>query len=211
MPQKTMTSNCLNKSMNKSLVKDNARRFVDREKHSYDLMKYALSPCQPHGTLTLPHLRIHLYQHICTAIFMQPIASNSRCCIHAEFKLYHDAATFAWSICASSFTLPLLCPIYEADPTCTQREAHLRSCIHTVAFTPQHLSCLHTTTFVLSFSRCNIPAIALSLQLSCHRFYATALTPQHWCSHSHAAAFMAPHLYRSIHASEFTMHLCSRI
>ena len=195
MPQKTITSNCLNKSVNKSLVKDNAMRFVDREKHSYDLMKYALSPCQPHGTLTLPHLRIHLYQHICTAIFMQPIASNSRCCIHAELMMQpHSRGPFVPHRLRCRSYAPFMKPIPRARNVKRIYAAvftplHSRHSTY-LAFTPPHLCCLsHAATFLPSLSRCSSPATAFMPQLSRRSTGAAILTQQHLWRHIYTAAF----------------------
>ena len=173
---------------------------------------------QPHGPVTPPHSHcsFHLYQRICTAIFMQSISQNSRSSIHAKFNLYHDAISFAQRICASAFTMPLFGLIYAANLKRMQREAHIHCRNHTAAIKPQHLSCLHATTFVLPVSGCHICATALI------SFTPLNLTlPQsHWLifsplsrssvgalSRSHSAAFMAPHSRCHIHS----LALCSSI
>ena len=212
-----MSGNWLDKWVNKSLIKDSS--FVDCEGHSCYLMRCAclLLALRPSHTTTFTqhwyipkHLHSKFYAHNVIA-FMQLHSLQ----IEPVSLCLHHATTFAWSNCASAFTLQLLCLIYAADLTLIQFDVHLDSSIHTAAFTPQNLPCLHTATFMLLYcclshsatfvqllSRCCSDAAAFVPQLSHHSTGAATLTQHHQWHHIHTATFTPLHS-QSIYAAAF--------
>ena len=178
---RTTTSTWGDKCVNKSLVKDNAKSFVDCEEISRDLMRCAVSPM---ASLTLPHSHcsIHLYLRICAAKFMpshsrphsccsiyaalmQPL---SRCHIYAAARMHQHACS---SIVAGLQQHLMLQRSRHIWPYALMPQ-HLRCSMHPAPFT-QHS---HSSTYML----CSRSSIVLQrsrcstlLQLSCSIYAAS--------------------------------------
>ena len=218
----------LDKCVDKKLVKDNAKSFDERQGHSCDLMRCVGVYAAPRPS-TLPHSRIY------TGAFAHPKFISS----HSRLRTYAAAFVLQLSrllIFAAAFTPPpALSRIYAPALTPFTLRNLCRYSIHAAAFFRRS----HAAALMPSLSRCHIYAAeftppharrhfyaarrmhaAAFTPLSRRRIDAVALTPQHWCrssdaAASHAAAFFGRSISPStsrcrIHAVAFTLPLAHR-